>query len=92
MKSRLIPVLVICLLITSPLSADLTSGLVAQYLFDGNANDSSGNGHNSTVNGATLAADRFGNPNSAYNFDGADDYIRIAYSSDFQLPTYTVSA
>ena len=43
--------------------------------FDGNANDSSGNGNNGTVYGATLTEDRFGNPNSAYSFDGTNDYI-----------------
>jgi len=47
---------------------DLIS-LVAYYPFNGNANDESGNGYHGTVNGATLVADRFGNPNSAYSFD-----------------------
>lgn len=51
-----------------------TNGLVAYYPFNGNANDESGNGNNGTVNGATLTTDRFGNPNSAYSFDG-NDYI-----------------
>jgi len=49
---------------------NLNNGLVAYYPFNGNANDESGNGYNGVVNGATLTADRFGNPNSAYNFDG----------------------
>ncbi|MCP4607283.1 MAG: LamG domain-containing protein [Planctomycetes bacterium] len=88
MKMRSILVLVVFLSIASPLSASL----VAQYHFSGNANDTSGNGHNGTVNGATLTADRFGNPNSAYSFDGIDDYVNVAYSSDFQLSAYTVSA
>jgi hypothetical protein len=34
--------------------ADLTTGLVAYYPFNGNANDASGNGNNGTVYGATL--------------------------------------
>jgi hypothetical protein len=88
MKPRLILVLVVFLSVASPLSA----GLVVQYHFSGNANDTSGNGHDGTVYGATLTSDRFGNPNSAYNFDGIDDYINVAYSSDFQLSTYTISA
>jgi len=46
------------------------SGLVAYYPFNGNANDESGSGHHGTVFGATLSADRFGNTNSAYYFDG----------------------
>jgi len=48
----------------------LTNGLVAYYPFNGNANDASGNGRNGTVEGATLTADRFGIPNSAYSFNG----------------------
>jgi len=54
-----------------------TGSLVAFYPFNGNANDESGNGHYGTVSGAVLTEDRFGNPNSAYYFDGLNDYIRI---------------
>lgn len=57
--------------------ADLSTGLIAYYPFSGNANDASGNGHNGTVYGATLTADRFGNPGSAYSFDGLNDYVRV---------------
>ncbi len=53
-----------------------TNGLVASYPFNGNANDESGNGNNGTVNGATLTTDRFGKANSAYSFDGTNDYIQ----------------
>ena len=52
-------------------------GLVADYPFNGNADDESGNEHHGTVNGPTLATDRFENPNSAYSFDATDDYIEI---------------
>jgi hypothetical protein len=52
-----------------------TNGLVGYWPFNGNANDESGNGNNGTVNGATLTSDRNGNANSAYSFDGVDDYI-----------------
>ncbi len=54
-----------------------TGDLVAYYPFNGNANDASGNGNHGTVSGATLVADRFGQANRAYAFDGVDDYIRI---------------
>ena len=53
-----------------------TNGLVGYWPFNGNANDESGNGNNGTVNGATLTADRFGNANKAYNFDG-NDWIEV---------------
>lgn len=52
--------------------ADLSDGLVAHYSFNGNADDSSGNELHGTVYGADLVADRFGNADSAYYFDGYD--------------------
>jgi len=61
--------------------AGITDGLVASYMFDGNANDSSGNNLNGTISGAILAGDRFGNTNSAYYFDGEDDYIEVQNTS-----------
>uniref|UniRef100_UPI003565E27C LamG-like jellyroll fold domain-containing protein n=1 Tax=Mariniflexile sp. TaxID=1979402 RepID=UPI003565E27C len=45
---------------------------IAYYPFNGNANDESGNNLHGTVSGATLTTDRFGNPDSAYNFNGSD--------------------
>lgn len=52
-----------------------TDGLVGYWPFNGNANDTSGNNNNGTVNGATLTTDRNGNANSAYSFDGINDFI-----------------
>ncbi|HEY4798059.1 MAG TPA: LamG domain-containing protein, partial [Bacteroidia bacterium] len=56
----------------------LDSGMIAWYPFSGNAVDSSGNGNNGTVNGATLTTDRFGNANGAYNFNGVNSFIQIS--------------
>jgi hypothetical protein len=64
--------------------------LLACYKFDGNAQDSKGN-HSGTISGATLTADRFGKPNSAYNFDG-NSYIQLANPDDFKNNTFTYSA
>jgi len=61
----------------------LTSGLLAHYPFNGDAIDATGNGHDGVVYGASLTADRFGNPDSAYSFDGIDDYIGISNTADF---------
>ena len=58
-------------------SADLNSGLIAYYPLNGNADDVSGNGNNGSIFEATLTTDRFGNANSAYSFDGINDYISI---------------
>ncbi len=67
------------------IDSSLTSGLVAYYPFNGNANDESGNGNNGTVNGATLVSDRYGNLNSAYQFDGISSYISVPNSSSLQI-------
>lgn len=64
-----------------------TTGLVAYYPFSGNANDQSGNGNNGTVYGATLTTDRFGDSNSAYQFNGTSNYIQVANSSSLQSPS-----
>jgi Concanavalin A-like lectin/glucanases superfamily len=66
-------------------SASLSDGLVAYYPFNGNANDASGNGNNGTVYGAIQTNDRLGNPNSAYSFNGASDYIDIGSSGLFNF-------
>ena len=55
-----------------------SNGLVGWWPFNGNATDESINTNDGTVNGATLTADRFGNANSAYIFDGVNDYIDLS--------------
>jgi hypothetical protein len=81
MKNKLLLLALGFALTTQMISAQIpsyvpTSGLVAYWPFNGNANDESGNGNNGTVNGGTtLLTDRFGNSNSAYYFDGVNDYI-----------------
>ncbi len=53
-----------------------SDGLVGWWPFNGNANDLSVNNNNGVVyGGAVLAPDRFNNPNSAYSYDGINDYI-----------------
>ena len=61
--------------IPTPPSFNPEENLVAYYPFNGNASDESGNGHDGTVNGATLTQDRFGKSNMAYNFDGDDSIL-----------------
>jgi len=61
------------------------NGLVGWWPFNGNANDESGNGNHGTVNGATLTADRFGNANMAYGFDGVDDFIEITDNPNYSF-------
>ncbi len=61
------------------------SNLEAWYSLDSNAVDSSGNGNNGTVVGATPVADRFGNANSAYRFNGINNYIYIPPNSSLNI-------
>ena len=61
------------------------SGLVAHYTFDdGTASDSSGNGNNGTVNGATAVVGKVGS--GAMSFDGVDDIIEVTQSSSINDP------
>jgi len=64
--------------------------LIAYYPFEGNANDKSGNNIHGMVFGATLTEDRFGRSNSAFDFDGIDDYLFVQ-SSQFSKITSDVS-
>ena len=61
-------------IIISQVSSDQ---LKLYFPFNGNANDEGGNDNNGTISGAILTEDRFGNSNSAYWFDGDNDYIEV---------------
>jgi len=84
---------ILCLALSGQTLADLNTGLLAHYPFDGNANDASPNGIHGSVNGATLTHDRFGNTNSAFFFDGIDDYIsaEVNINPDIE-PVITMTA
>ncbi len=69
----------------------MTNGLVAYYPFNGNANDAAGT-NNGVVNGATLTTNRFGISNSAYYFNGTNNYIELASSTNvFGSKDYSIS-
>lgn len=65
------------------------SGPAAWWPFNGNADDASGNGHDGTLHGPRPTIDRFGRLDSAYSFDGIDDYIEIPGSSGLNLDVGT---
>jgi len=94
MKKRFLSYLAITMMIATSIQAQIpTNGLVAYYPFSGNADDSSGNGNNGTVNGASLATDRFGKANSAYFFNGTSNYIEVPNSNSLYLKNhFTLSA
>ena len=70
----------------------LTSGLVAYYPFNGNANDASGNNFNGNVNNVVPSNDRFGNPNRSFVFNGTNSEIAVPHNSSFNSYPITVSS
>ena len=71
----------------------LNDGLVVFFPFNGNANDEGDLGLDSTLSGASLTSDRFGKSDSAYNFDGIDDFIELPVNSlSILVGRYTISA
>lgn len=73
-----------------------TDGLIAQYLFSGNADDTSGNPNHGTVIGAELTVDRYGYENKAYYFkdakgDSLKDIIIIKNNKIFNIDNLTIS-
>ncbi len=65
------------------------SGLVAEWHFDGSAQDTSGSGNNGTINGATFVQ---GISGQALSFDGVDDMVVVPHSSSLSLEKYTMEA
>jgi len=66
---------------------------VAYYPFNGNANDASGNGNNASNIQAIPCADRYGNPDSAYSFNGTNSYVGVSNNlgGDFTISLWIKS-
>lgn len=86
---KLLLAFVITIPFISHSQVNLNSGLVAYFPFNGNTNDASGNSNNATNFGATLTQDQWGNPNSAYLFNGTSDYMQIANNPTLQSSSFT---
>ena len=83
--------LLIVALTTTAFAQIPTSGLVGFFPFSGNANDVSATNNNGTVSGASLTTDRFGNPNSAYSFNGTTNYITIPHNNAYNNQYYAIA-
>lgn len=70
----------------------LTDGLIALYRFSGSAVDATANHNDGTVFGPILATDRAGTSDSAYHFDGFDDYIEVPDSDTLDVNHFTLAA
>jgi hypothetical protein len=81
-------------LLCFPLFAQIPSyvpvnGLLSYYPFNGNGNDLSPFNNHLTNNGAIPTADRFGNANAAYDFDGISSFLTRTNPSYTFNPTST---
>lgn len=73
-------------------TVDSIDGLAGAWLFSGNADDTSVNGNDGIVNGATVVNDRFGNVSSAY-YCASHGYIQIPNAATLKFPSQiTLSA
>ena len=70
---------------TSSDTSSTAAELMAHYTFSGNANDETSNANNGTVSGATITSDRFGESNSAYEFAGGPDYVKIPWDKSLEI-------
>lgn len=78
---------------SSPLLSSLTNDLVLYYPMNGDATDASGNSLDGTVTGGVIPMnDRFGNVNSALQFNGVNGFIDVPDGVFFNGSDFTVSA
>lgn len=76
----------------SPAYAQLSSGLIAHWDFNGTTSDISGNGHNATGSNITYTTGKSGVSNTAALFDGQSSYAMVPYHSSFNLNKFTICA
>lgn len=76
--------------ITFTTTPDISTGLIAYYPFNGNANDLSGNGNNGNYTG-TLINDRLGNSNSAISLNGINNMITLPSNNLYNSDTLTIN-
>lgn len=89
MKKQLLFIAISALAFAS--EAQISSGITHKYYFNNaNANDEVGSA-NGSVSGATLTTDRFGNPNSAYAFNGSNQYIQFDTANQMMPAVGSVS-
>jgi hypothetical protein len=70
----------------------VTNGLLAYYMFSGNAADSSGNFLDGAIHGSPVVTnDKLGHANGAYFFNGNTDYINIP-SPNLTTNSYSYAA
>ena len=86
---KITTLLIVCLIATTA-HAQLSSGLVAWWTFNGTAKDGTSKGHNGTATSITYAAGKTGIPNTAAVFNGTSSIIKVPYQSDLNTDTFSV--
>lgn len=83
---KVVILLILPLLVYQSVTAQCNQdNLLAEYSFTGNTIDESGNNNNGLVFGPTLAEGEMGLLNSAYEFDGIDDWINLGDGESFRF-------
>jgi len=59
--------------------------IIGEWKFNGDATDSSGNGNDGTVTGASLTTGRFNKSETAYDLNGSSDFITIPDSAELSF-------
>ena len=90
MKGNLYPLFLLACWLLSALGLQAQTP-VAFYNFSGQAKDQTTNANHAAVNGATLTQDRFGWPNSAFEFDGEQSGVRAPNASYLNSANATIS-
>ncbi len=86
-------ILIISLILSQQINAQIEEGCgIAKYPFNSNAENTISTNYDGTVNGVVLSEDRDLNPNSAYEFDGVDDYISINNQPVINSSNFTITA
>ncbi len=82
-----VTILLMVILVTAGVQADIKTGLVGHWPFDGDLRDISGSGNDGTLSGgATFAPDQFGTPDAALFFPGeADAYVDMGDQPEFHI-------
>ena len=92
MKKHILPLLAITMIIATTIQAQIpTNGLIAYYPFNGNANDSSGNGKNGIAQNISYASDRFGHLNSCVSFPISNSSSQIDLGTSINPSQFTIS-
>ncbi len=82
MKIKILLTIIVCIAYTKITKAQIpTNGLIGFYPFNQQAIDASGHQNNGIIYGATPTPDKNGVENSAYSFNGTDNYIDFGINS-----------